>query len=33
VEHSGVVDENGRPSLMLTDPDGIQIELVAPTRS
>jgi catechol 2,3-dioxygenase-like lactoylglutathione lyase family enzyme len=33
VEHSGVVDEDGRPSLMLTDPDGIQIELVAPTRS
>jgi len=33
VEHSGVVDEDGRPSLMLTDPDGIQIELVAPSRS
>jgi catechol-2,3-dioxygenase len=29
-DHSGVVDEDGRPSLMLTDPDGIQIELVAP---
>lgn len=33
VEHCGVVDEDGRPSLMLSDPDGIQIELVAPTRS
>jgi len=30
VEHSGVADEDGRPSLILTDPDGIQIELVAP---
>jgi catechol-2,3-dioxygenase len=32
-EHGGVVDELGKPSLMLTDPDGIQIELVAPPGS
>lgn len=30
VGNGGVVDEDGRPSLMLADPDGIQIELVAP---
>ena len=28
--HDGVVDEDGRPSLTLSDPDGIRIELVAP---
>ena len=33
VDHSGVVDELGKPSLVLTDPDGIQIELVAPPGS
>ena len=33
ISHSGVVDELGKPSLVLTDPDGIQIELVAPPRS
>lgn len=31
IVHGGVVDEEGRPSLMLSDPDGICIELVAPT--
>jgi catechol 2,3-dioxygenase-like lactoylglutathione lyase family enzyme len=31
IVHGGVVDEDGRPSLMLTDPDGIRIELVAPS--
>jgi glyoxylase I family protein len=30
VDHNGVVDEDGRPSLMLIDPDGINVELVAP---
>jgi glyoxylase I family protein len=30
VQHPGVVDELGKPSLVLTDPDGIHIELVAP---
>jgi catechol-2,3-dioxygenase len=30
VDHKGVVDEDGRPSLMLVDPDGNQVELVAP---
>ena len=29
VDHDGVVDEDGRPSLSLSDPDGISIELVA----
>ena len=33
IDHSGVVDELGKPSLLLTDPDGIQIELVAPSGS
>jgi catechol-2,3-dioxygenase len=30
VEHPGVVDELGKPSLQLRDPDGNAIELVAP---
>ncbi len=30
IEHNGVVQENGHPSLQLRDPDGIAIELVAP---
>ena len=30
IDHPGVVDELGKPSLVLTDPDGIRIELVAP---
>jgi catechol-2,3-dioxygenase len=30
VDHTGVVPENGNPSLQLRDPDGIAIELVAP---
>ena len=30
IEHAGVVDELGKPSLVLTDPDGVSIELVAP---
>jgi hypothetical protein len=30
VDHGGVVDELGKPSLVLTDPDGIRVELVAP---
>ncbi len=30
IEHSGLSDELGRPSLLLTDPDGIHVELVAP---
>jgi catechol 2,3-dioxygenase-like lactoylglutathione lyase family enzyme len=30
IDHSGVVLENGNPSLQLRDPDGIAIELVAP---
>ena len=33
IDHSGVVDELGKPSLVLTDPDGTQIELVAPSGS
>ena len=30
IDHSGVVLENGNPSLQLRDPDGTSIELVAP---
>jgi glyoxylase I family protein len=30
IAHPGVVDELGKPSLVLTDPDGNQVELVAP---
>ena len=30
VDHPGVVDEGGNPSLQLRDPDGTAIELVAP---
>jgi catechol-2,3-dioxygenase len=30
ITHGGVVDEQGRPSLQLRDPDGLEIELVAP---
>lgn len=30
IEHPGVVLEQGKPSLVLSDPDGIHIELVAP---
>ncbi len=33
INHSGVVDELGKPSLILTDPDGIHVELVAPSGS
>ena len=33
VEHGGVVDELGRPSLQLVDPDGISIEFAAPHGS
>jgi glyoxalase family protein len=33
IEHAGVVDEMGKPSLMLTDPDGTPVELVAPPGS
>lgn len=33
VAHPGVVDELGKPSLQLTDPDGIHVELVAPPGS
>jgi glyoxylase I family protein len=33
IDHSGVADELGKPSLVLTDPDGIQVELVAPPGS
>jgi catechol-2,3-dioxygenase len=33
VQHPGVVDELGKPSLTLRDPDGIPIELVAPAGS
>jgi catechol-2,3-dioxygenase len=33
IEHPGVVDELGKPSLTLRDPDGIAIELVAPPGS
>jgi glyoxylase I family protein len=30
IEHPGVVDELGKPSLVLADPDGNHVELVAP---
>jgi catechol-2,3-dioxygenase len=30
IAHDGVVDELGKPSLTLVDPDGVKIELVAP---
>ena len=30
IDHPGVVDELGKPSLVLRDPDGNSIELVAP---
>jgi catechol-2,3-dioxygenase len=30
IEHPGVVDELGKPSLVLEDPDGNHVELVAP---
>ena len=30
IDHPGVVDELGKPSLVLTDPDGNSVELVAP---
>lgn len=30
IAHDGIVDELGKPSLQLLDPDGIEIELVAP---
>jgi catechol-2,3-dioxygenase len=30
IEHPGIVDELGKPSLQLLDPDGNSIELVAP---
>jgi len=30
IDHSGVVLENGNPSLQLRDPDGTAVELVAP---
>ena len=30
IDHPGVVDELGKPSLVLADPDGNSIELVAP---
>lgn len=30
IRHDGVVDELGKPSLTLVDPDGIRVELVAP---
>jgi catechol-2,3-dioxygenase len=33
IAHPGVVDELGKPSLVLTDPDGNHIELVAPPGS
>jgi catechol-2,3-dioxygenase len=33
IDNPGVVDELGKPSLILRDPDGIQIELVAPPGS
>jgi catechol-2,3-dioxygenase len=31
IDHAGIVLENGRPSLQLRDPDGVVIELVAPS--
>ena len=31
IAHPGIVSELGKPSLQLRDPDGIAIELVAPT--
>jgi catechol-2,3-dioxygenase len=30
IDHAGVVDELGKPSLQLVDPDGVEVELVAP---
>ncbi len=33
IDHSGVADELGKPSLVLTDPDGVRVELVAPPGS
>ena len=30
IDHPGIVDEGGNPSLQLRDPDGIAVELVAP---
>jgi catechol-2,3-dioxygenase len=30
IEHPGIVDELGKPSLQLRDPDGNSVELVAP---
>lgn len=33
VSHGGVVDELGKPSLTLIDPDAISVELVAPPHS
>jgi glyoxylase I family protein len=30
IEHPGVIDELGKPSLQLLDPDGNAVELVAP---
>ncbi len=30
IGHTGVVEENGNPSLQLRDPDGTAVELVAP---
>jgi catechol-2,3-dioxygenase len=30
IEHPGVIDELGKPSLQLVDPDGNAVELVAP---
>jgi catechol-2,3-dioxygenase len=30
IDHPGVVDELGKPSLVLEDPDGNHVELVAP---
>jgi len=32
IDHPGIVDELGKPSLQLRDPDGVAIELVAPSR-
>jgi catechol-2,3-dioxygenase len=33
IEHPGVADELGKPSLVMTDPDGNHVELVAPPGS